>query len=69
MMCEACTRGDHANCGMQTWCDCEDERDGDHEAIPDLNEWDLCEEDGPMDLEDQLEAALDREFPSTSKGD
>jgi hypothetical protein len=29
-MCEACQRGDHANCGMQTWCDCEDTRDGDH---------------------------------------
>lgn len=23
MMCEACTRGDHANCGMQTWCECD----------------------------------------------
>lgn len=22
-MCEACERGDHANCGMQTWCTCD----------------------------------------------
>lgn len=21
--CEACLRNDHANCGMQTWCDCD----------------------------------------------
>ncbi len=26
--CEACERGDHANCGLQTWCDCENETDG-----------------------------------------
>lgn len=23
MMCEACKRDDHANCGLQTWCECE----------------------------------------------
>jgi hypothetical protein len=23
MKCEACERGDHDNCGMQTWCDCD----------------------------------------------
>jgi len=23
MMCEACERGDHFDCGMQTWCECE----------------------------------------------
>jgi len=23
MMCEACERGDHVNCGMQTWCSCD----------------------------------------------
>lgn len=22
-MCEACERGDHANCGLQTWCECD----------------------------------------------
>ena len=27
-MCEACSRGDHANCGMQSWCHCQDESDG-----------------------------------------
>lgn len=64
MKCEACTRGDHANCGMQSWCDCADERDGDHEAPPDMTEWDEYEEDGPLDLEDQLEHALDRSFPT-----
>lgn len=23
MKCEACERGDHMNCGMQTWCECD----------------------------------------------
>ena len=23
MMCEACERGDHDQCGMQTWCECD----------------------------------------------
>lgn len=23
MLCEACERGDHDNCGMQTWCQCD----------------------------------------------
>lgn len=23
MKCEACERGDHFNCGMQTWCECD----------------------------------------------
>lgn len=31
-MCEACERGDHANCGMQSWCSCTDERDGNPDA-------------------------------------
>lgn len=22
-LCEACERGDHANCGQQTWCECD----------------------------------------------
>lgn len=22
-LCEACARGDHANCGRQSWCDCD----------------------------------------------
>lgn len=35
MKCEACRRGDHGNCGMQVWCDCDDERDGDYYAYPD----------------------------------
>ena len=32
MMCEACERGDHRFCGMQTWCECEDGLDGDASA-------------------------------------
>lgn len=28
-----------------------------------MDEWDDYEEDGPMDLEDQLESALNRAFP------
>ena len=23
MMCEACERGDHDQCGLQTWCQCD----------------------------------------------
>jgi hypothetical protein len=23
MVCEACERGDHDQCGMQTWCECD----------------------------------------------
>jgi hypothetical protein len=23
MKCQACEEGDHDNCGMQTWCDCD----------------------------------------------
>lgn len=49
-MCEACERGDHANCGMQSWCDCEDERDGDHESIPDWSEDDLPLGSEPRDI-------------------
>jgi hypothetical protein len=33
----------------------------------DMDEWDQYEEDGPMDLEDQLEAALDRAFPAAKE--
>jgi hypothetical protein len=33
-----------------------------------LNEWDQYEEDGPLDLEDQLENALDRAFPAAKEG-
>lgn len=28
-MCEACRRGDHANCNLATWCTCDDDCDGD----------------------------------------
>ena len=33
-----------------------------------LNEWDQYEEDGPRDLEDQLESALNEAFPSQREG-
>ena len=23
MTCDACSRGDHHNCGLQTWCECD----------------------------------------------
>lgn len=34
-----------------------------------LNEWDQHEEDGSLDLEDQLENALDRAFPSAKRNE
>jgi hypothetical protein len=34
-VCEACTRGDHGNCGLQSWCECNDPRDGCDDAEPD----------------------------------
>ena len=38
-MCEACERGDHQNCGMQTWCECDcmgpDDYDFYEEGCPD----------------------------------
>lgn len=49
MMCEACKRGDHANCGMQTWCDCEDTRDGDHDAPAD---WDPADDPENQEFDD-----------------
>jgi hypothetical protein len=44
MICEACMRGDHGNCGLQHWCECDDPRDGDEMAIPDWNE-DMVEDE------------------------
>ena len=31
-----------------------------------MDEWDEYEEDGPLDLEDVLERALDRAFPDSA---
>jgi hypothetical protein len=31
-VCEACERGDHANCNLATWCQCDNEADGDELA-------------------------------------
>lgn len=33
ILCEACERGDHANCGRQTWCQCDCDPDA---ALPEL---------------------------------
>lgn len=38
-MCQACEEGRHSQCGMQTWCECEDGRDGDPNA-DDSDDWD-----------------------------
>jgi hypothetical protein len=27
-MCEACERGDHANCNLASWCECDNVEDG-----------------------------------------
>lgn len=35
MKCEACERGDHDECGMQTWCDCDCEGHQEGAYIPD----------------------------------
>jgi hypothetical protein len=43
-MCEACERGDHVNCGMQTWCECD--CGGYHDAgIPEIDERPHCAHD------------------------
>lgn len=31
-LCEACERGDHANCNLASWCQCDDPEDGDELA-------------------------------------
>lgn len=53
--------------GCAPWdCDVRDGFDlGDDSEEPD--EWDDYEEDGPLDLEDQLERALDIAFPVTKQ--
>lgn len=33
MMCQACERGDHDQCGMQTWCECDCEGYVDHAKL------------------------------------
>lgn len=59
MMCEACERGDHANCGMQTWCECDCDPE---QAEPFIEEY----EDEPIeDFDDALmmeEAARRKEL-------
>lgn len=35
-------------------------------GVAEMMQWDDYEEDGPLDLEDQLENALDRAFPSSA---
>jgi hypothetical protein len=35
MKCEACERGDHDQCGMQTWCDCDCDPENYYSYSPD----------------------------------
>ena len=47
MMCEACKRDEHWNCGMQTWCECDCAGpDGCYELPPDPYEISEVGEDG-----------------------
>lgn len=39
MMCEACERGEHQLCGMQTWCACECDPDGAAHFESGRDEW------------------------------
>ena len=48
-ICEACQRGDHQNCGMQSWCACEDDLDGQHgEYYPEFDPYDSNDDDIPF---------------------
>lgn len=38
-------------------------------SVPDLDEWEQYEEDGPLDLEEQLERVLDQAFPVNGLAD
>lgn len=64
-MCQGChlhyDREHHAETAYRT------RREG--KAVDMFDEWDGYEEDGPLDLEDQLENALDRAFPSPQSAD
>lgn len=44
-LCDACQRDDHANCGMQTWCECDCDPES---ANPVIEEY----EDEPCDESD-----------------
>ena len=37
-MCEACGRGEHYLCGMQTWCECECDGSADYDLYDDVEE-------------------------------
>lgn len=50
MMCEACKRGQHWLCGMQTWCECDcDGPDGIYDdyfdAPSEYDDWDSWDDD------------------------
>lgn len=40
MKCQACEDGDHDNCGMQTWCDCDCE--GYQDYVPVFTHCNVC---------------------------
>jgi hypothetical protein len=52
MLCQACNNGDHDQCGMQTWCECECEG-YDAGAYPE-----------DLDLVDQIQRTLDADSPA-----
>lgn len=59
MKCDACERGDHINCGMQTWCECE--CDG-----PDTIDFDP-DGDTPSELQEEAELLENWDEKSTSE--
>ena len=42
MMCEACERNEHWNCGMQTWCSCDCEGPDGEYPIFETYDWILA---------------------------
>ena len=38
MNCQACERGDHMNCGRQTWCQCGCDPEAETEYYPEVYE-------------------------------
>jgi len=43
MMCQACEAGDHGNCGLQTWCECD--CDGTDDCFDPMAHYDPQDED------------------------
>ena len=42
-LCSACERGEHWDCGLQSWCECDCEKVSDDDGHdPDLDENNVC---------------------------